>query len=106
MRLVQSAILFNGKVSVVGKVVDDKISPSLMSNFKMILQALKMSDILELQTDALALEICFKVIHLCLVQKLRAIVFGAKTLNYLGSFLSIILRVIGNIQIGARDRPS
>jgi hypothetical protein len=106
MRLIQSTVLFDVAVRVVGRVVDDEIGPRLMCHLKIILQALKMPDILELQIDALALEFCFEALHLCLVQKLGAIVFVAKALHNVGSLLSILERVIGNMQIGARERPS
>jgi hypothetical protein len=106
MRLIQSAILFDVAVSVVGRVVDDEISPCLMCHLKIILQALKMSDILELQIDALALEFCFEALHLCLVQELGAIVFGAKALHDISGVLSILERVVGDLEIGARERPS
>jgi hypothetical protein len=106
MRLIQSTILFNVAVSVASGVVDNDINCCLMCHLEIILQALEMSDMLELQIDALALEFCFKALHLCLVQKLDAIVFGAKALNYIGSFHSILERVVGDLEIGARERPS
>jgi hypothetical protein len=103
MPLIQSAVLFKISSSVVGRVVDDEIYPRLMNYLEILLQPLQMAVVLELQVDALALKLCLEGRQSALVEELRGVEFDEKPLYHIRGALQIFERVVGNLQIGARE---